>query len=75
MKRSLIVLCILIVAGSIAYAFSTIIDHKKIPPMALPDAYRIAMTALGPATNEFHCSGAFFSLNPSQKDEWHFDFF
>jgi hypothetical protein len=75
MKRLLTILCVLIVAVGIAYALSPIFDHKKIPPMALPDAYRIAMIALGSATNQFHCSGASFQLNPPQKDQWEFYFF
>jgi hypothetical protein len=33
-------------------------DPRTPPPLALPDAYRLAMVRIGAATNRFHCVAA-----------------
>ena len=58
MKRYIIIFAVLTILSSIAFAALWSVDPKAAPPIALPDAYRVAATALGSATNEFHCTEA-----------------
>jgi len=75
MKKFLIILCLLMIAGGLAFALSPHRDNKKVPPVALPDAYRIAVAALGSATNEFHCTAAVFEVLDCPNGEWTFAFY
>ena len=36
-------------------------DDSRAPTLSLPDAYKLAVTALGSATNSFHCLDAHIS--------------
>ena len=49
-------------------------DNSKPPKLPLPDAYQIAMKAMGSATNEFHCVGASITTDFGDP-RWSFTFF
>ena len=74
MRRILIILTVLTMVSSIAFAAMWLIDKKQAPPVALPDAYRAAATALGSATNEYHCMSAAFMGSYCQPGAWFFHF-
>jgi hypothetical protein len=38
-------------------------DDSRAPTLSLPDAYQLAVTALGSATNSFHCINAHISTD------------
>ena len=75
MKRSIIIFAILIVASSVVFAALWKVDNKQAPPISLPDAYQIAATALGSATNEFHCTSAEFIGSYCAPGSWMFRFY
>jgi len=77
MKHSIIIAAVALTCsiGSIAFAASWWIDQKRAPRIALPDAYRLATTALGSATNEFHCTRAEFVGEECAPGSWRFDFY
>jgi hypothetical protein len=58
MKRSIIIFSMLTIVSSVAFAAIWFNDPKIAPTVPLPEAYRQAMTALGSATNTFHCTEA-----------------
>jgi hypothetical protein len=52
---------ILILLASSAVLFASLVtpyDKAKPPALPLPDAYQLAVAALGSATNQFHCLSA-----------------
>lgn len=49
-------------------------DNSKPPTLSLPAAYDRALTAIGPATNKFHCMSATISTDHSTKGGWCFTF-
>jgi len=60
MKHFILAFAVLIIAGSFAL-FASLVqpwDNAKPPTLSLPAAYEVATTALGSATNEFHCISA-----------------
>ncbi len=71
MKHSIIIFAVLTIVSSVAFATLWCFDPKMPPTIPLADAYGRAMTALGSATNEFHCSDAKFSIPGT----WFFDFY
>ena len=75
MKRYIIILAMLTVVSSIAFAARWLCDPKVAPPIALPDAYRLATTALGSATNQFHCTAATFVGEQCAPGSWKFEFY
>lgn len=58
MKRSLVAIIIL-ATTALVVAWNSGYDLKRKPPTPLPVAYEAALKALGPATNQLHCVGAF----------------
>ena len=58
MKHSIIVIAMFAIACCVVFAANPLADPKVAPMILLPDAYRQAMTALGSATNTFHCTKA-----------------
>jgi hypothetical protein len=58
MKHSTIIIAVLTIVASVAFAATWFNDPKVAPTVPLPDAYRQAMIALGSATNTFHCTEA-----------------
>ena len=75
MKRYIIILAMLTVVSSIAFAAQWLVDQKIAPPIALPDAYRLATTSLGSATNQFHCTAAEFVGEYCAPGSWRFSFY
>jgi len=49
-------------------------DNTKAPSLSMPAAYQLAVTALGSATNEFHCVGASINTEFSSPG-WYFTFY
>lgn len=50
--------------------------NKSIAPsLSLPVAYEAAITALGPATNQFHCISANITTQFRAEGEWYFGFY
>ena len=74
MKARHILLGLLVVSTAV---FATIIgppyDKSKPPTLALPAAYQLAISALGSATNQFHCVSATISQEISAP-AWYFTF-
>ena len=58
MKHRTVIIAALCITCSIAVAAIWFNDPKIAPTVPLPDAYRQALTALGSATNTFHCTEA-----------------
>jgi hypothetical protein len=75
MTRYIIVFTALTIVCSVAFAARWMIDPKQAPPITLPDAYRLATTALGSATNQFHCINARFVGEECAPGSWKFDFY
>jgi hypothetical protein len=75
MKRFTFVLALVtLMAGGIALARVIAYDEKKPPRLPLPDAYHLAMQALGTDTNKFHCISAGTLISRSPDGEWLFTF-
>ena len=59
MKTRCILLGLVVVATTV---FASLVmppyDNSKPPAISLPAAYQLAVSALGSATNQFHCVGA-----------------
>ena len=70
MKRFIIVVVVLGLATSAAFAFRIAWSLTKRPPISLPAACAQASLALGTATNEFYCVGATTLISRSQDGEW-----
>jgi hypothetical protein len=75
MKHSIIIFSVLSIICSVAIAAAWVADPKQAPPISLPDAYRAATTALGSATNQFHCTAAQFVGEECVPGSWRFDFY
>ena len=71
MKHSAIIIIVLTIVSSIAFAAIWFNAPKEVPTISLPDAYRQAMTALGSATNTFHCTTAQWE----KPGYWEFSFY
>jgi hypothetical protein len=69
---------LLAVFASTASLFASLVakpyDNTKPPGISLPAAYALADTALGAATNQFHCIGATISTHFRDGAEWYFSF-
>ena len=48
-------------------------DKSKAPPLPMPDAYQLAVAALGSATNQFHCLSA--GIEEAGSGRWLFTFY
>lgn len=69
-------LVIIFVATTFLYASFHIPYNNATPPsLSLPSAYERATTALGTATNEFHCVSANVATFFSPDGEWLFTFY
>ena len=75
MKRIVIVFTVLVLAAGLAFARRMAWRDTNRPRLALPDAYNCALTALGTATNQFHCVRASCLISRSPYGEWMFSFF
>jgi hypothetical protein len=61
MKRPFVIIAVLGIAVSVALAFSLLTGNEfnpDPPARSLPEAYGMALKALGPATNEYYCVSA-----------------
>src|ERR1039457_7016623 len=74
MKTRYILLGLLVVSTAV---FASLIgppwDNTKPPTLPLPAAYQLAVTALGSATNQFHCVSASINTEFSSPG-WYFTF-
>jgi hypothetical protein len=68
MKKIITSLVALGLAGSVTYAFLQSYNVKKGSPILLPEAYALALQALGAATNEFYCVNARIQVSSSPSD-------
>jgi hypothetical protein len=77
MKNSIIIIAILGIVSSVAFARLVGFDPKMTGNATpLPDAYGHAITALGFATNEFHCTAASFETTVVPPGGvWYFSFY
>ncbi len=57
-----------------ATPYRTAYDNSKPPTLSLPVAYQLAVAALGSATNQFHCVGAFITTGFGAP-RWEFTFY
>ncbi|MDR3457549.1 MAG: hypothetical protein P4N60_08895 [Verrucomicrobiae bacterium] len=73
MKIRIILFATLICAG-VLFARNMLYNHSITPRLPLDSAYKIAMTTLGQATNDFHCVGAGLAISFSPDGEWLFSF-
>ena len=75
MKRfTLIFGMVTLLAAGVAFARLHSYDETKPPHLALPDAYSLAMQAMGGKTNQFYCLGGDVLLSGSPDGEWLFTF-
>jgi hypothetical protein len=58
MKTAHVILALLASTVVLFASFVTPYDKTKPPALPLPDAYQLAVAALGSATNQFHCLSA-----------------
>ena len=72
MKRAIFIFAVLTVVGGVVFAHLPGADPKIVPAVPLPDAYQQAMSTLGAATNDFHCSNARFI---TEGEYWTFGFY
>ena len=73
MNRPFIIIAVLGIAASVALAFSLITGNEfnPDPPVrSLPEAYAMALKALGSATNEYYCVSAMRSNDLSFVGGW-----
>ena len=70
MKGLIVVLIALGLATGLVFARRIGWDAKKSPRLPLSDAYICALTALGTATNQYHCIGAECMISRSPDGEW-----
>jgi hypothetical protein len=76
MKHSIVIIAMLGIVSSVAFASLEVTDPKAAANATpLPEAYGHAMTALGSATNELHCTSAHL-VTPVEIPSgiWYFDF-
>jgi hypothetical protein len=50
-------------------------SKSKAPSLSLPDAYDLAIAALGQETNQFHCLSANVTTLFTTEGEWYFTFY
>ena len=74
MKTRYILLGLLVVATAIFARAVRLWDNTKPPTLPLPAAYQLAITALGQATNQFHCVSAGITTEYGSGG-WDFTFF
>ena len=74
MKRLVAISVVLTLAGGLVFAELMGWPEKKAPRLALPEAYSCAATALGSATNQYHCLRANWQNSRSPNGEWLFTF-
>lgn len=75
--KKYVILVLILATASAALAFCLVCcewNDAMPPPRPLPEAYGMAVTALGPATNLFHCVGAKCSNNTGAFGDWKFTF-
>jgi hypothetical protein len=75
MKLKLIIPIILASTMILFASISVPYNNSKPPSLPLPVAYEDAMTALGSATNQFHCISASVATSFSPGGEWFFTFY
>ncbi len=73
-KRYVVGLGILICAGALFANIGPWYDNSKTPGILLPDAYKLALGALGSLSNQFHCVDAKIDTRFSPDGEWYFTF-
>ena len=76
MKMRYIILLFMLVVCTVVFAshLGPPYDNSKSPTLSLPDAYQLATTALGSATNQFHCVGASITTDFGAP-RWSFTFY
>ena len=74
MKRSIILIAAIASFASYSHAMP-VIDPKCIPALSLPDAYILAVNALGPVASSLHCTAASLQRSMSAQGEWLFTFY
>ncbi len=74
MKRLLIVFVLLALPVAALAARRMPWTDTRRPALSLPDAYACALTALGPATNQYYCVRARCGISRSPDGEWLFIF-
>jgi hypothetical protein len=76
MKKLISALLIFVAITTVVYAaFVFSYDNSKPPSIPLPIAYEHAMSALGVATNQFHCISANVTTDFGPNGEWQFIFY
>lgn len=76
MKKLVLTLLILIALTTALFAtFIYPYDKAKSPGISLPVAYERAASALGSATNQFHCINANVTTDFGPGGEWQFTFY
>jgi hypothetical protein len=75
MKKSLGVFLFLTFVGLVYATIIVPYSKSKIPSLSLPLAYEKAVTALGAATNQFHCISANVTTDFGPDGEWRFTFY
>lgn len=75
MKKKLTLAVIFITTALVYASFIVPYNNAKPPNLSLPKAYESALTALGAATNEFHCLSASVETVSSPDGEWLFTFY
>jgi len=73
-KTALILLFFGALSTAVFATFITPYDMAKTPSLSLPIAYERSMTALGSATNQFHCLSAKVTTEYGADGEWQFEF-
>jgi hypothetical protein len=74
-KTGLIILSFGAITTAVFATFITPYGNAKPPSLSLPIAYERAMTALGVATNQFHCLSAQVTTDFGADGEWQFEFY
>jgi len=72
--KTRITLFVLLVCTGILFARNIAYNHSKPPRLPLGQAYDVALTTLGQATNDFHCVAASVAISFSPDGEWFFTF-
>jgi hypothetical protein len=74
--KTKITLFTLLALATIVFASPVIpYNNSRLPSLPLPVAYEQAMSALGSATNQFHCISASIATSFSPNGEWFFTFY
>jgi hypothetical protein len=75
MKRIFAMIAVWTIISEVVLASGWVLDPKIAPTVGLPDAYQLAVTTLGPATNQFHCTAAEFVGTYRPPGSWMFSFY